>query len=212
MTREATREPPPSEPAVPSLAGRAAEDLRLIRRSMDRSSLFTAVPGRGGMLMGVVGLLGSVFASRQQDSGTWLDAWLLTAGVGILVGAWALLRSSRAAAQPLLGPTGRRFGLAMLPALVLGAALTFALAARGLHSALPGTWLLAYGAGVTTGGLLSLPIVAVMGASFMAFGLAALVLPPAAGDACMAAGFGGLHLFFGWLIARRHAPGDEVQP
>jgi hypothetical protein len=212
MSRETTREPPPSEPAVPSLAGRAAEDLRLIRRSMDRSSLFTAVPGRGGMLMGVVGLLGAALASRQADSAAWLDAWLLTAGVGILVGAWALLRSSRAAAQPLLGPTGRRFGLAMLPALVLGAALTFALATRGLYSALPGTWLLAYGAGVTTGGLLSLPIVATMGASFMALGLAALLLPPAAGDACMAAGFGGLHLFFGWLIARRAAPAGEEQP
>ena len=32
----------------------------------------------------------------------------------------------------------------------------------------------------------------------------ALFAPPAWTTACMAAGFGGLHLFFGILIARRH--------
>src|SRR5215813_2548403 len=118
MSRPATREPPAAtaEP-VPSLAGRAAEDLRLIRRSMDRSSLFTAVPGRGGMLMGVVGLAGAAVASRQRDASAWLEAWLATAAVGVVVGSWAFVLASRAAGQPLLGPTGRRFGLAFLPAL-----------------------------------------------------------------------------------------------
>jgi hypothetical protein len=49
-----------------------------------------------------------------------------------------------------------------------------------------------------------------MGAGFMLLGVAALALPPAAGDACMAAGFGGLQLLFGWLIARRHLAAGEA--
>jgi hypothetical protein len=43
-----------------------------------------------------------------------------------------------------------------------------------------------------------------MGIAFMAVGTVALFAPPTWTTACMAAGFGGLHLFFGALIARRH--------
>ena len=40
-----------------------------------RVDAFVGGVGTGGMLMGVVGLLGAVFASRQVDSAAWLDAW-----------------------------------------------------------------------------------------------------------------------------------------
>jgi hypothetical protein len=43
-----------------------------------------------------------------------------------------------------------------------------------------------------------------MGLAFMLVGGAALFAPASWGTAFMAAGFGGLHLFFGTLIARRH--------
>jgi hypothetical protein len=203
---------PPAEapPAGPSLPARAADDLRAIRTSMERASLFTAVPGRGGMLMGVVGLLGAALASRQADSGSWLAVWLATAAAGVITGACTFAWSGRAAGQDLLGPAGRRFLLALLPPLMVGAALTAALPARGLSSALPGVWLLCYGAGAVTCGLLSLHLIATMGAGFMLLGVLALALPPAAGDACMAAGFGGLQLLFGWLIARAARAAEDA--
>ena len=47
-------------------------------------------------------------------------------------------------------------------------------------------------------------IIPVMGAAFMALGAIAVVAPAAWGDLLLAAGFGGLHILFGWLIARRH--------
>jgi hypothetical protein len=47
-------------------------------------------------------------------------------------------------------------------------------------------------------------IVPVMGLAFMAVGTVALFAPAAMATPFMAAGFGGLHLFFGTLIARRH--------
>jgi hypothetical protein len=43
-----------------------------------------------------------------------------------------------------------------------------------------------------------------MGISFLALTLAAVLLPPSAGLALLAAGFGGLHLVFGGYIYWRH--------
>jgi hypothetical protein len=43
-----------------------------------------------------------------------------------------------------------------------------------------------------------------MGLCFMLAGAAALFLPWAAANALLAAGFGALHIIFGFVIARRH--------
>jgi hypothetical protein len=43
-----------------------------------------------------------------------------------------------------------------------------------------------------------------MGISFLVVGTVALFTPASLGDVWMAAGFGGLHLMFGGIIARRY--------
>jgi hypothetical protein len=58
--------------------------------------------------------------------------------------------------------------------------------------------------GVVAAGTFSVRIVPVMGTAFMMVGTVALFAPPSWATACMVAGFGGLHLLFGTLIARRH--------
>ena len=85
-----------------------------------------------------------------------------------------------------------------------GALLTLALYRAEAAALLPGAWLLLFGAAVTSGGAFSVRIVPVMGLSFLALGAAALAAPTAWGDTFMAAGFGGLLVVFGVIIARRY--------
>ena len=60
------------------------------------------------------------------------------------------------------------------------------------------------GAGVVTGGALSVRIVPLMGLCFMALGVVAFAAPVEWGNWFMAAGFGGLQIGFGIVIARNY--------
>lgn len=196
----------PSHPAEdpPLLSARAMDNLRFIRETMEQAGSFTAVPGWGGVAMGVTALVAAALAAIQSNDGLWLRIWLAEAVVGALIGAFTMWRKAQRAQTPLLAAPGRKFALAYLPPVVVGAILTAALHNLGLTRLLPAVWLLCYGSGVVTAGALSVRIVPVMGLCFMLTGLAALLSPEAWHDPLLAFGFGGLHIVFGVLIARRH--------
>ncbi|MGB7718637.1 MAG: hypothetical protein WBL65_01980, partial [Bryobacteraceae bacterium] len=63
----------------------AMENLRYIRRTMERAGSFTAVPGIGGMLMGSTALAAAWMASGRSRSGAWLAVWLADAGLALLI-------------------------------------------------------------------------------------------------------------------------------
>jgi hypothetical protein len=187
-----------------SLPERAEADLRFIRGAMESSGRFTAVPGRGGMAMGILGLAASTGAWPVADREAWLALWVVTAVAGLAIGALALRRKAAREGIQLLAGAGRRFLLCLCPALVAGAFLTAALARAGEFELLPATWLLCYGAGVVAAGALSPPVVPATGAAFLGLGALALVAPPGWGDALLGAGFGAVHLVSGFVVARRH--------
>jgi len=156
------------------LHDRALDNLQYIRSAMERAGSFTAVPGWGMVLLGV--------------------------GIGVT----AMALKARRAGDPIAHGPSRRFGLGVLPPFLVGALLTYVLWTSKQLALLPAVWLLCYGAGVMTGGAFSLRIVPVMGLCFMVLGTIALFAPPAWGAWLLAAGFGGLHIGFGLIIARRY--------
>lgn len=191
-------------PRVAALHEQAADNLREIRRTMDRAGSFTAVPGWGGAVVGVTAALAAWAATRAATRPAWLLTWLAEALLAVAIFALGIVLKARAVEAPVFGGPARRFALSLAPPLVAAALLTVVVASRGAHDALPPLWLLLYGAGVVTGGAFSVRPVPVMGVCFMALGAAALAAPAEWGDAFMAAGFGGLHVVFGVYIARRH--------
>lgn len=190
--------------AVTSFGQHAEESLQFIRRTMERSSTFTAVPGLGGAGMGAIGLAAAVLAANQSSSERWLIVWLLSAAVALSVGVTAMWRKAARLGAPLAGAVGRRFAMSLAAPLAAGAALTWGVSRHDDWSLMPAVWLLLYGTGVLAGGVFSVAAVRLLGVAFMALGAAALATPPAWGNVWLGIGFGGLQIVFGLYIARRH--------
>jgi hypothetical protein len=196
------RRDPGAEPVA--LHDRAIDNLRYIRETMERAGSFTAVPGWGTVLIGASALAAVWISSHQSTAEAWLAVWTVEAFLSLALGVGAVVQKGRAAGIPLLSGPAQKFGLSLIPPLAAGALLTLVLVRAGLFAALPGTWLLLYGAAVVTAGAFSVRIIPVMGMCFMGLGAVALFAPAAWGNAFMALGFGGLHVLFGILIARRY--------
>ncbi len=195
--RSPRREPIPID-------ARAADHLRYIRETMERAAEFTAVPGWGGVAMGVTALVAAFAASRQATPRAWLMVWLVEAFVAVAIAAPTAATKAHRANSALLSGPGRKFLLSFAPPIVVGGLLTFALIQAGALSILPGVWLLLYGTAIVTGGAFSVRVVPIMGLCLMLLGAAALFAPAALGDAFMAAGFGVVQIAFGLWIARNY--------
>lgn len=194
----------PDGPEPVPLTSRAEANLRFIRETMQSAGSFTAVPGWGLVGIGLSAFAAAAIATAHPFSTLALAVWLVEAAFAVLLGGGAMLLKARRCGDSLLSGPGRKFVLSFLPPAVAAALLTIVLAQAGLGSALVPLWLLLYGAAVITAGAFSVRIVPVMGLCFMAFGALALLTPADWGGAWMAAGFGGLHVGFGLVIARKH--------
>jgi hypothetical protein len=188
----------------PALHDRAIDNLRYIRETMERASSFTAVPGWGQVAIGVTALIATYVGARQPTARAWLGTWLAEAVIALLIAGWLIDRKARKTGVPLLSGPGRKVAFSLSPPMIVGALLTVVLFQSGLTRVIPGTWLLLYGTGVVAGGMFSVRVVPVMGICFMVMGAAALFVPPAWGTWFMAGGFGGLHIIFGAIIARKY--------
>ncbi len=183
---------------------RAADHLRYIRETMERAGEFTAVPGWGGVAMGVTALAAAFLASRQASPRAWMTVWLAEVVVAVAIAAPAAATKARRANSSLFNGPGRKFALSFAPPIVVGGLLTLAFFQAGAIAFLPGVWLLLYGTAIVTGGAFSVRIVPVMGLCLMALGAAALFAPASWGNLFMAAGFGLVQIAFGGWIALRY--------
>ena len=200
----------------------ASAQLRYIRDTMARSSAFTDIPGWGIFIVGLIALVASWLTSGFRPAFwtvSWKDTWMLTAIVSAAVGVTMLVRKAKAAQHPVTHGPIRKFALGMLPAIVAAMVLTSAFTHRtGLDAYLSGQmlpadpmaahlhalWLLLYGVAIVSSGMHSIRVVPLMGLCFMALGVVAFAFPDLPKTAMMTIGFGGLHLIFGYLIAKKY--------
>ncbi len=182
----------------------ALNNLRYIREAMERASAFTSIPGWGGVVIGLTAFGAAVLAHPYAGTRRWLLTWLAEAVVaGLIALVTMFIKAQRAGVSYRAGPS-RRFFISYFAPVVAGAALTYVLGSAGWYAALPAAWLLLYGASFVSSGAFSIPVVPVMGLCYMILGLAACFVDPPAGNVLVGAGFGGLHVIFGLVIARRY--------
>ena len=196
--------PPRRDRGTPALHERALDDLRFIRQTMEQAAAFSTFSGRSLVLVGATAMVAAVVAPSEPGSRPWLVLWIGEAVLALTIAAAATLRKTVAAGEPLWSGPALKFTFSVAPALFVGVCSTIALAGTTLAHLLPAFWLLLYGAGLVSGGLFSLRIVPVIGAAFMALGALALFAPSSWGNGLLAAGFGGLHVVLGTIVARKY--------
>src|SRR5260221_353653 len=124
-------EPLPTSSRAPiPIDSRAADHLRYIRETMERAGEFTAVPGWGGVAMGLTALVAAFFASRQLTPERWLNIWLIEAFAAIAIAASAAATKAHRANAKLLSGPGRKFLALARCALVAAAEAAMAIAAN----------------------------------------------------------------------------------
>lgn len=190
---------------APSLSGRAEADLAFVRGVLSRSQHFSAVPGVGGVLMGVTAVAAAGLASLQPTRERWLAVWLVAAVVGFVLGAITLVRKARASRQLLSALPARRFALGLAPPLVVGGMLTVAALQTNAWGLLAPIWLCCYGIGVLGAGAVSAlrPVLA-LGSAFIVLGALAIATPEGWADLWMGLGFGMAHIIVGAIVVRRY--------
>ena len=184
---------------------RAADNLRFIRETLERAGSFTAIPGRGGVVIGASAIITATlaFPLAQSSPALWLTCWLVDAVMATVIAAMTIRWKATAAGLSLTGRPARHFFLSYGAPLFAAAVLTAAEAEHAAYWLMPATWLLAYGAAFVASGAFSIRLIPRMGLCFIVLGIAAAFEPLPVANIILGLGFGGLHIVFGWFIWRR---------
>jgi len=199
-----------TEPQVSQAQMNSADplaQLAFIRNTMESASVFTSVPGKGQVFIGFTALLAATIAGRYTfPSGPerWLTVWMCEAVLALFIAAFSMQRKALRAGQSLFTGVGKKVLMNFAPAILVGGLLTAVLHRSAMDAPIPAMWLMLYGIGVISAGVFSVSIVPVMGICFLSLGAITAFLPVAWIGWAMAFGFGGLHILFGSIIAKRH--------
>ena len=188
---------------LPSLHGRAMDNLKFIRETMERSTAFTAVPGYGGIFMGLTAIAAAYIAHNAPLKSDSLMVWLVEAVLAFAIGLFAMWQKSKVANVPLTSAPAKKFALSFLPPLICGVVITLGLWRFGDFEAMIPVWILLYGAAIVCGGAFSVKAVPILGWCFIALGTIAFFIDARHANLMMGLSFGILHIIFGIVIARK---------
>ena len=197
-------------------ASEAEANLRMIRELMERSTRHSTFSGMSGVLAGIASILGCLVTyalGRQHFSPRYYQsAFLLTWSIVIVaaIGMDYLLtkRQATQVGKHIVSRLGKQMLLAIVPGLGTGALLTLffrqqTLIPEAFLADVFPVWMLCYGISVCSVGTFSQPEVSYLGVAFLLAGAATLLLFPHFGLAMMALTFGGFHIAYGLLVARK---------
>ncbi len=193
--------------------------MQEIQRIMERATLFTLLPGTPAVVGGLLVLAGCAVSYAMFRSLDFADILYLSLGgqvafcvmwfaigvIGVLV---EVILTTRAAARQQLVPTDRPMRVAafsLTPSVVVAMVLTVKFLipaeprAEEIQYIVP-VWMMLYGTGVYTAGLFSIQPPRLLGLTFLALGVIALLCFPQYGVVSAALSFGLLHIAFGVYI------------
>ena len=187
-----------------NIGDRAIDNLKFIRETMERSTVFTSVPGYGGILMGATAAAAAYIAHSQALIRDALMVWLTEAVLAFCIGLLAMWQKTKISKTSLFSTPARKLAMNSLPPMLCGVFITLGLWRFGHFEAMIPVWILCYGAAVVCGGAFSVKAVPIMGWCFIALGAIAFFLPVNLGNLMLGLSFGALHIVFGFIIARKY--------
>jgi len=193
---------------------RALSDIAEVRERLAMVQRFKGYSGVAAMLSGGLAVIAGVLQrgivpspAGTHEEHLYFAIWFACAAIAALVNYGAILNWFWSDASARDRWQTRTVGLAILPALLLGAGFSFALLARGEIALLPGVWYGCYGVGLFASRTMLprgvLPIAAV----FMAVGVMLLFAPANVALAwwMLPVGFGIGQCVIGFFIRRDSA-------
>ncbi|MBK8147344.1 MAG: hypothetical protein IPK58_03800 [Acidobacteria bacterium] len=126
-----------------NISDRAIDNLKFIRETMERSTSFTAVPGYGGVLMGVTALGAAFVANSQTSIRGWLFVWLTEAALAAVIGLFAMWQKSRISKSSLLSGPAKKLLVNSLPPILCGVFITLGLWRFGHFEVMIPVWICA---------------------------------------------------------------------
>jgi hypothetical protein len=202
QTQPLRKQSSPAEPV--KISDRAIDNLEFIRETMERSTHFTAVPGYGGILMGVTAVVAAYIASQQIYQRDRLIVWLTEAFLAFAIGLLAMWQKTKISQTALISGPSKKFAFGFAPPLIAGVAITLGLWRFDHYEIMAPIWMLLYGAAVVTGGAFSVRVVPVMGWCSWLSARSRSPCHPGFGNILMGVTFGLVHIVFGIIIARRY--------
>jgi hypothetical protein len=193
--------------------------MQEMQRIMERTTLYTLLPGAPAIIGGaaaLVGCIASYLIMRSVDFERVLD---LSAGarigfcamwvvIGVFGVAQEILLTARAARMEGVSPVARpaRFAaFSLSPSVVVAAVMTLKLALDSHVQYVVPVWMMCYGTGVYAAGLFSLRLPRMLGLAFIVMGAVGLLLFPQYGVLLAAVSFGAMHIAFGLLVLARQS-------
>jgi hypothetical protein len=196
--------------------------MQEIQRIMERATLWTLLPGTAALVGGLLVLVGCAISYamfRSLDFAAMLDMplsaqmtfcvmWFLVGVFGVVLEVVLTARAAKAQGLSATVRSARLAAFSMTPSVIVAVVLTLKFLIpvdprpEEVQYIVP-VWMMLYGTGVYTAGLFSIRPPRVLGMTFIAAGIVALLWFQQYGVVSAALSFGLLHIVFGLYIISR---------